>query len=82
MEETELKSMVINFIAENFDLEAEDIDDDTALFSSNILDSFSMLELVTFLEEQLNTKFEMLDLHLGNLDSIEKIIAFLQRKAV
>ncbi|WP_051301856.1 acyl carrier protein [Sedimenticola selenatireducens] len=82
MNPSSFKQNLLTYIADNFDIDIEDIDDNTPLFSSSILDSFSMVDLVTFVEQEINTKIEALDLHLDNLDSVEKITAFVQRKIV
>ena len=74
------KQAVINYIADSFDVDVEDIEDDLPLFSSNMLDSFSMVDLVAFIEKEAGVKFEMLDMHLDNLDSIDQILAFVMRK--
>lgn len=78
MDPSTFRQALLAYITDNFDV--EDIDDDTPLFSSNLLDSFSMVELVVFVEHEVSIKIGALDIHLDNLDSVEKIIFFVQRK--
>ena len=73
-----IKVEIFEYICEFFDV--EDIENETPLFSSNIIDSFGMVELVVFIEEKSGLRVETLDYHLDNLDSIDKIMAFISRK--
>ena len=53
-----------------------DVDDDTPLFSSSILDSFSMVDLIMFVEQEANIRVEPTDVTLDNFDSIARIVDF------
>ena len=74
------KQSLMSYLADNFDVDAEDIEETTPLFSSNLLDSFGMVDLVSFIESEASVKFEALDLHMDNLDSVQKILSFVDRK--
>lgn len=74
------KEALLSYLADNFDVDAEDIEDDTPLFSSSLLDSFGMVDLVAFIETEAKVKFETLDMHLDNLDSVQQILIFVSRK--
>ena len=50
--------------------------DDTELFSSGLLDSFSMVDMLTFIEDSASIKISTGDVNLDNLDSVGKILAF------
>lgn len=75
-----IKNALLTYLAENFDVDMEDIEDDTPLFSSNLMDSFGMIDLVTYIETEANVKFGALDMHLDNLDSVNQILAFVAAK--
>lgn len=55
------------------------IQEDTVLFSSGLLDSFDLLELITMLETAFDRKISAVDVNLENFDSPAQILAFLQR---
>lgn len=74
------KQLLVEYIENNFDVDADEIENDTPLFSSNIIDSFGMIDLVAFIEKEFAIKFSALEMHLDNLDSIEKMSAFISRK--
>ena len=74
-------SMVKKFIVKKFYIEDNpDLNDDTALFSSGILDSFHLIDLVGFIETEADIRIGPFDMSLDNLDSIEKIVEFVNRK--
>ncbi len=75
-----IKTALLTFLADNFDVDIEDIEDDTPLFSSSLMDSFGMIDLVTFIEEEAKVKFGALDMHLDNLDTVNQILAFVDSK--
>jgi acyl carrier protein len=61
-------------------------DDDSALSNSDsflergIIDSTGILELISFLEEQVGIKVEDEEMIPENLDSIDNLLAFISRK--
>jgi acyl carrier protein len=71
----ELKSCLIK----EFNLERVEIREDTPLFSSNLLDSFSMVDLVRIVEEMTGSRIRPTDLTLENFDSISRILVFVSR---
>ena len=50
-----------------------DFADSEGLFSSGRLDSFSMMNLVMYLEERLNIDFSQLEFDVGLVDSVNDI---------
>lgn len=70
------------FILENYLLTSEGtlLGDSESLTERGILDSTGALELVLHLEQRYGIKVQDEELHPDNLDSIEKIAAFIERK--
>ena len=50
--------------------------DDAELFSSGLIDSFSMVDLIQFIETEGGFKMNPSDVNLDNLDSITRILTF------
>lgn len=77
-----LRAELRQFIVENFLLsrDASLLGDTESLTAQGILDSTGALELVTHLEERYGITVQDEELHPDNLDSIEKIAAFIERK--
>jgi acyl carrier protein len=52
----------------------------TPLIAGNILDSFAMVPLVTFLEQRFGIEVKAHEINADNLETIELIAALVQRK--
>ena len=50
------------------------------LFSSGIVDSFAPITLMTFLESQCGFRIGPMEVTLDNVDSVERILQFAERK--
>ena len=78
---TDYKNKIITFIVENFLFGNTDgLGEDTSFLEEGIIDSTGVLELVTFLEEQYSIQIDDDDLIPENLDSINNISAYLDKK--
>lgn len=55
------------------------LDDDTALFSRGLIDSLNVVELVTFVEEELGRPIAPAEITLDNFDSINRIARFAEK---
>ena len=77
------KEKIKTFIVENFLFGSEDgLKDETSFLEEGIIDSTGILELVTFLEEEFSIEVEDEELVPENLDSINNVTAFLERKII
>jgi acyl carrier protein len=77
-----LKDKLRLFVLDNF-LFTEDQDElknDDSFMDKNIVDSTGILEIIEFLEEECSIKIEDEELIPDNLDSIQKIVSFVERK--
>jgi acyl carrier protein len=61
-------------------LDVTGIDSHTPLFSSGLIDSFSLATLILAVEEKARVKLDPLDITLDNLDSIDRILRFMSAK--
>jgi acyl carrier protein len=70
------------FILENFlftDDESE-LNDEDSFIENQIIDSTGILEVIEFLEDEWNIKTEDDEMIPDNLDSVNKVISFVERK--
>ncbi len=74
------RTELIDYIVANFGLEEDEFEDSTLLFSDGLLDSFCMVNLISFVEGEAGITFRPTDVNLDNLDSIERIVEFVERK--
>ena len=77
-----IKEKVKDFIRNNFLLgdESKQVYDDDSLLENGIIDSTGVLELVSFIEETFNIKVEDEELIPDNLDSVNKLIIYINSK--
>ncbi len=76
-----MKDKIRTFIVENFLFgQDEGLNDDTSFLDGGIIDSTGILELVNFLEEQLSIKVDDEELVPENLDSINNVVGYLEKK--
>ncbi|NUQ73943.1 MAG: acyl carrier protein [Polyangiaceae bacterium] len=77
----EIKRKVREFITSNFYVpEASRLTDQSSLLDSGIVDSTGMLEVIAFLESDFTIQVSDRDLVPENLDSIERIAAYIARR--
>ena len=72
------RQQVRNFISETFFV--ADFEDGASFLRTGIIDSMSMVELVTFLEQTFGIVIEDGELVPDNLDSLDRVVAFVDRK--
>jgi acyl carrier protein len=70
------------FVIDNFPFSelGEDLSNDASFLDQGIIDSTGVLELVTFLETTYGIRVEDDELVPDNLDSINRLLSFLERK--
>lgn len=73
---TPSKDELLQFMENKLGVDTSQLDADTPLFSSGIIDSTGMVELIVFVESAAEVKFSPDDITLDNLDSIGRILNF------
>lgn len=76
-----IRDQLVAHLVERFDLDAADLAGDALLFSSGLLDSFSLVGLIGLLESEAGIRIGALEVTLENLDTLGRILAFVERKA-
>lgn len=76
IDENEIK----NFLEEDLAVDTENLHIDAPLFSSGIVDSFALVALMTFLEDEGNIRVSPSEVNLDNMDSISRILSYLASK--
>ena len=75
--------MIRSFILANFltGEAPETLQDSTLLISSGVMTSVSMLELVTFLEDEFSFTLEPEDIRVGHMDSVDLMVDLVMSRA-
>ena len=74
------KSQLLEFIVDNYMVDLEEIPHDESLIDEGIIDSFGLVEIATFLEKSFQIKVAEEDMVRENFGSVNKLIAFAERK--
>ena len=81
MSENSIKQKIREFIIENFLFGTDEgFKDETSFLEGGIIDSTGILELVAFLEEEFSISVDDEEMIPENLDSINNVTAYLQKK--
>ena len=73
-----VRQRVRRFIEESFLIDG--FQDDDSFLQTGIIDSLGVMQLVAFLESEYKVRVADQDLVPENLDSVEKVAAFVERK--
>jgi len=76
----EIKNEVRAFLNNSIAGGTASIQDDTKLISTRLLDSILALRLVSHLEEKFRIEFEAHEVNQDNLETIDRIAAFVESK--
>ena len=68
--------LLLQYIEENLGVDASEIDEDTPLFSSGLIDSGGMADLIVYVETEGRLSFKPEDITLDHLDTIGRILSF------
>lgn len=70
------RQALVSFLNSKTRADLSSIGDDTALFSTGMVDSFTMVDLLMWLQQQIGTQLGPEDISVENFDSVGRILAF------
>ena len=79
MNDPEMAQKLEAYFVTNLGLDAEYVRSNQPIFTSGRLDSFEVVNLIAFIDQELGKRLNPLDISFEQLDSVEKIIACLKR---
>lgn len=69
------------FIEDIIQDDSYDLELDEPLISSGLVDSFSLVEVATFIEDEFDVEVDNSDLNAESFDTIEQIAAYIEARA-
>lgn len=73
---------MLEFIVDNYMVDLDEIPLDKSLIDEGIIDSFGLVEIASFLEKIFAIKIAEDDMVRENFGSVNKLIAFVERKVM
>jgi acyl carrier protein len=67
-----------NWVANRSGLLADQVSDQCPIFSSGLLDSFDLIELVVFVEQATGRRIKPMDIDIRHFDTLQRIHAFVK----
>lgn len=74
------RDSLMTYLGDRMGLDTSSLTASTPLFSSSLLDSFSMVDLIMFIEKESGLRLHPTDVSLDNLDSIDRILRFIDAR--
>ncbi len=81
MQSSQIQENIIEFLKNDIGVDAGSISPDDQLFSSGLLNSLDILELVSFIESKFDVKISTWEISLEKFDTIQKITEFIEERA-
>ncbi len=71
--------MLLEFLEDELGVDTADIDVSTPLFSTQLVDSFALVTLMMYLEREGGITIAPADVNLDNMDSVGRMLAYVER---
>jgi len=81
LQETKIQEKLIQFVCRNFIVDEEDIILDQSLVDQGIIDSFGLVEISGFIQNEFKITVLDTDMNRANFGSVLKIVDFVKRKS-
>lgn len=72
---------LMKHLAEDHYVETDEIDGDTPLFTSGLINSFAMIDMMEFIESALGRRMPPQDFTVPNMDTVNKILAYVEAQS-
>ncbi|AJQ93844.1 acyl carrier protein [Gynuella sunshinyii] len=70
---SDYQSKIREHIASELGIDLSSVSDSDPLFTSGLIDSFALIELLAFLEQELGADIDIADIDIDKIDTIEAI---------
>ena len=71
---------LIAFFDTELGIDPSAVKEDTPLFSSGLIDSFSLLTVIDFLERSFSFRMNPMDVNLDHMDTVERMLAYCRQR--
>ncbi len=76
----DIQGKLLDFITRSFMVERHEIDLEKSMIDEGIIDSFGLIEIATFMENEFNMKISEDQMIRANFGSVHKIVNFIKEE--
>lgn len=78
---SDVKTKIRNFLAQELEVDMNSISDTEILFTSGLIDSYSLIELLGFMEAELDYAVDFAELSVDDFDTIEGLVSLVEQSS-
>ena len=76
---SDVRTKIKKFLEESLDVDISSLSDSEELFTSGLIDSFSLIELLGFLESDLNFTVNFADMVVDDFDTVDALVKLVEQ---
>lgn len=77
---SEVKNVLTTYLNETLDVKVENLEHGYQLLENGLIDSLTIVQLISFLEEKFNIDLVDSDFDISNFNTIESMVSFVEGK--
>ena len=76
---SDVRTKIKKFLEDSLDVDVSEISDSEELFTSGLIDSFALIELLGFMEHELNFIVNFADMVVDDFDTIDALVKLVEQ---
>ena len=76
---SDVRTKIKKFIEESLEVDMSSVTDSEELFTSGLIDSFALIELLGFLESELNFTVDFAEMMVDDFDTIDALVKLVEQ---
>ena len=76
---SDVRTKIKNFLEENLEVDVSSLIDSEELFTSGLIDSFALIELLGFMENELHFTVNFADMTVDDFDTIDALVKLVEQ---
>ena len=76
---SDVRTKIKKFLQESLEVDMSSVTDSEELFTSGLIDSFALIELLGFMESELNFTVDFADMMVDDFDTIDALVKLVEQ---
>jgi acyl carrier protein len=77
---SDIRTQIRTFLADDLSIDMSQVVDSEPLFTSGLIDSYSLIELLSFLESDIGFVVDFAELNVDDFDTIDSLVSLVTQK--